>query len=129
MKNLKEELDRNKELMGVVLQEAMDKFSVPTTEEALNECSKSMGMELFLHRNTPSECQKFMLSNIPGAPVNADAKYDLMIGCMTVVFEEVFQEDEEKGDAFLEFLVDKASDFKNCVEDKGIDVDDLIEDL
>lgn len=129
MKKLKEELDRNKELMGVVLQEGMDKFSVPTTQEVLNKCTISVGGGVFLDQRTPAECQKFMLANIEGSPVPEDAKYNLMIGCTTVVFEEVFQEDEEKGDAFLNFLVNKANAFKNCVEKQGVDVFELLDDL
>tara|TARA_R110002020_G_scaffold87176_1_gene215348 strand:- start:370 stop:747 length:378 start_codon:yes stop_codon:yes gene_type:complete len=124
MKNLKEELNRNKELMGLL----EDSFTSPETDKILERCAVKVGTSAFFDKDTPTACKKFMLQQTSDK-ATGDSKLYWMTKCTDAAYDEVFQDDEEAGDLFLEELIEKALMYKNCVEKKGVNVDDLLDEL
>ena len=100
MKNLKEEIKRNKKLMGLILEEA---WTNPETNKILERCAAKVGTSAFFDKDTPSECKKFMLQQT-SKRATAETKLKWMTKCTDAAYDEIFQEDEEAGDIFLDEL-------------------------
>ena len=107
-----------------------DSFDNDDTDAVLEECGIQLGRGLFLDYRVPGPCKKFMLASTTDRASGAQ-KFKLMNGCMDAAYDEIFGDDvsEEEGTEFVNFLVDKALKFKSCVENKGVDVEVLIDEL